>query len=249
MIIIIILIIVGIAYLPTFLNQQKLKPLIDNGIKAGLSREAIVIMLVRDATRSLGRVLNNNEVEKIKRIVNNRVTKINSSTPIEKTSDVEDVFRYINQTTSPFLLQNNERIVATIPAVGLREPRSIRTSTGAYGGPSFKVSKNVRLNTGVFRSSSQSHEELKNIDGGDLVITNQKILFTGKKRTSNIPFKKIVSIEPYSNYFVLHKDGKERAQYFLWPENLIKVKNDNGMDPLTGHILYGIIAKQLTELK
>ncbi len=143
-------------------------------------------------------------------------------------------------------MQRNEQIVAIVPAVGLREPRSIRTTHGVYGGPSIRVSRRTSIHGGGFRSTSSSHEELKDIDGGDLIITNQRLFFAGKKRTSNVPFKKIVSIEPYQNSLVLHKDGKERAQYFLWPENLIKIKEEGYSEPLTGFSIQALIEKQIT---
>jgi hypothetical protein len=120
-------------------------------------------------------VLPDGQVKMVKWIVAKRVAQVNDKAPVEKASDVEDVFRYLNQTASLFLLQKNEHIITTVPAVGLREPRSIRATRGAYGGPSFRVAKGVSMHVGAFRSTSSSREELKDIDGGDLVITNQRL--------------------------------------------------------------------------
>jgi len=45
----------------------------------------------------------------------------------------------------------------------------------------------------------------------------------------------------------VHKDGRERAQYFIWPSNLIKIKIDGQQETswLTGNILQEIIQKSL----
>ena len=243
-----ILIVIGIIWWIRGGEQRKLSPMIDNALKGNLSQEAITVLLVRQATRSLGRVLRDADVAKIKSIVASRVEKQQSQVKASGASDVRDVFAYLNQNNSPFLMQKNETVVVIVPAVGLREPRAIRTSTGAYGGPSVRVAKGVTVHAGAFRSTSSSHEELKDVDGGDLVITNQRIFFVGAKRTVNIPFKKIVSLEPYSNAIVLHKDGREKAQYFLWPNNLIRIPDITGeLVSVNGFILQGIIGNQIKE--
>jgi len=231
-----------LIFLPRYFRVQKVRSQIKAGYKDGLSQEAAVILVARDATRSLGRTMKSSEITRFRRIASRSLIKVDGRfPPKENLSDVDDVFRYLNQGTNPFLVQNGEKIVLVIPAVGLREPRSIRTTTGGYAGPSFRITKGVYFRVGGFRSTSQSHDELKNIDGGDLIITNQRIFFAGKQRISNALFKKIVSIEPYSDGIVLHKDGRERAQYFLWPENFIKY---NGA-AVTGYAIQDIIEKQL----
>ena len=243
--IVIILIIVGVIYWIAGSEKRKLAPIIDRALQGNLSQEAITILLARDATRSLGRVLNDGDVRRIERIVQSRIEKQQNQIPDQKSTDVMDVFRYLNQNSSPFLMQKNEEVVCCIPAVGLREPRAIRTTTGVYGGPSFRVAKGVTMRTGVSRSTSSSHEEVKDIDGGDLVITNQRIFFVGAKRTVNLPFKKIVSLEPYSNSIILHKDGREKAQHFIWPNNFIKISVENNPVVVTGFVLQDIIGNQI----
>jgi hypothetical protein len=78
------------------------------------------------------------------------------------------------------------------------------------------------------------------------VITNRRLFFVGKQRTANAPFKKILSIEPYANSIVVHKDGRERAQYFQWPKNLLKLPLGTDTQSLTGAALQALINDQLT---
>src|SRR5215831_1156393 len=200
-----------LLFLPKLLNIRKVNKIIDSALAGGLSSEAITILLARDATRSLGRVLADRELEKIRGLVDRRVMNETAEELRSPAADVQAVFQYLNQTAAPFLQQKGEKVVSIIPAVGLREPRAVRTTYGAYGGPSFRVAKGVRFHTGMSRSTSSSSDKLKDIDGGDLFITNQRLFFVGKLRTANAPFRKIVSIEPHDNSIVLHKDGRERA--------------------------------------
>jgi hypothetical protein len=43
----------------------------------------------------------------------------------------------------------------------LTEPRSVRTSRGAYAGPSFRIAKGVSFRFGGYCGTSESHEELR----------------------------------------------------------------------------------------
>jgi hypothetical protein len=243
---IIIAIVAFFLYLPKLINTQKVNKIIDAALAGGLSKEAITILLARDATRSLGRVLEDRELEKIRDMVDSRVNSDSIEELGHAAADVQAVFQYLNQTAAPFLLQKGERVARIIPAVGLREPRAVRTTYGTYGGPSVRVAKGVYIHGGVSRSTSSSSDKLKDIDGGDLFITNQRLFFVGKLRTVNAPFKKIVSIEPHENSIVLHKDGRERAQYFLWPSNLIKFENTSGtLEAFTGYSLQALVQHQL----
>lgn len=112
---------------------------------------------------------------------------------------------------SPVILKKNEELIFSVPNVSLSEPRAVRT--GSYGGPSFRVAKGVYFRVGGFKA--QSHDEIKNIDQGIITLTTTRVVFSGSKRTINIPLGKIISIEPYSDAIVLRREGKEKTQYFI----------------------------------
>src|SRR5262249_62218770 len=105
-------------------------------------------------------------------------------------------------------------------------------------GPYFRL--------GVSRATSSSRDDLTNIDSGDLVVTNQRLFFAGKQSTANAVLKKILSIEVYPNSIILHKDGKERAQHFRWPNNLVKIHAGAASEPLTGSALQTLVSNQLS---
>jgi len=128
--------------------------------------------------------------------------------------------------SSPILLKKDEELKCVIPSTSLREPRSVRMSHGSYGGPSFRVAKGVYFRVGGFGARSESHEEIKIIDEGVLTLTNKRVVFSGEKKTLNIKLNKIISIEPYSDGMALRREGKEKTQYFIWPENIAKLDVD-----------------------
>jgi len=111
-------------------------------------------------------------------------------------------------------LKRGERAVAVIPGVTLKEPRSVRTTYGGGGGPSFRIAKGVYFRTGGFAARSESHEEIKAIDSGTLTLTNRRVVFAGKKRTINFSLGKIVGMEPYRDGIAISRDGKQRREYY-----------------------------------
>jgi len=144
------------------------------------------------------------------------------------------------------VLNPNEQFIYAIPDVLFSEPRSVRETSGSYGGPSIRVAKGMTWRLGKFKSKSESHEELRNIDKGTLTITNKRLIFTGAVKNVNIELKKILSIEPYEDGISLNKEGKERPGYFT---NIDKQKiavaiQGRGYEiPLDGVILKVLIEK------
>src|SRR5262252_4856238 len=104
-----------LLFLPKLINIQKVNKIIDKAQDGGLSKEAITILLARDATHSLGRVLTDRELQKIWGMVERRYRNSNAQKPANPTADVQAVFQYLNQTATPFLLQKGEKIVNIIP--------------------------------------------------------------------------------------------------------------------------------------
>ena len=95
------------------------------------------------------------------------------------------------------LLKKNEHPILELENITLQEPRAVRVSRGGYGGTSIRIAKGITLHTGGTRGRSESHDEIRNIDNGKLLITNKRIMFLGSNRTTNIDINKIVSIEDY----------------------------------------------------
>lgn len=125
---------------------------------------------------------------------------------------------------SPIMLQPDEKAVCVIPNITLKEPRAIRKSSGSYGGPSFRITKGVSWRLGSFGSTSESYQQIRDIDKGTLIITNERFIFAGTMKTISLNLNKILQIDPFTDGVGLHRDGREKTQYFLWSENVAKIR-------------------------
>jgi len=112
---------------------------------------------------------------------------------------------------SPIILKKNEELIFSFPNIALWEPRSVRR--GGSTGTSFRVAKGVSFRVGGFQA--ESHEELRNIDHGPLTLTSKRLVFSGAKRTVNIPISKIISIDPFRDAISIRREGKEKTQNFV----------------------------------
>jgi len=119
------------------------------------------------------------------------------------------------QANTPVILKNNEKVYCAISGVILKEPRAVRVTHGGYAGPTVRIAKGVSFHLGSFGSSSQSHQEIKTIDKGILTLTNQRLIFSGAMKTISISIDKIVQIDPFVDGISLHKEGREKTQYFF----------------------------------
>ncbi len=111
---------------------------------------------------------------------------------------------------SPVALKRGEELVLVCSNVVLREPRSV--TTGVYGGPRIQVAKGLSFNVGGFRAAP--HEELKDIDSGDLVLTSKRLIFMGGKRTSTVNLTQVIGVEPYADAVAVHRSNKQRMEMF-----------------------------------
>jgi hypothetical protein len=100
-------------------------------------------------------------------------------------------------------LRDREHVLCVFPNTTLQVPRAVRRSRSVYGGPSIRIAKGLWWRFGESRGISESHDELRAIDVGTLLLTNQRIVFVGSQRTSSVPLEKVINIEGYS-------DGQDR---------------------------------------
>jgi hypothetical protein len=122
--------------------------------------------------------------------------------------------KFICGSTPNIALDHGEELLGAFPQTTLVEGRAVRTWRSQYGGPSFRIVKGLSYRFGGSRGTSESHEELRAVDCGTLALTNHRLIFMGLARTTSVDLEKIVSIEPLSDGFQLHREGKEKAQYF-----------------------------------
>ena len=92
----------------------------------------------------------------------------------------------------------------------LMEERAIRRSHGGA----------VRIMKGVYvgGSQSESHGELRAIDNGSLLLTNQRLIFNGGFKNIEYQLSKIVSIEEYKDAVEIGSSNRQKVQLYVVEE-------------------------------
>jgi len=81
--------------------------------------------------------------------------------------------------------------------VQLREFKSSgRTTSGSYGGASFRLSKNLSISAGGIEATTKARpEESTMIDTGEVVFTNQRVVFSGPNHTREWDLSKLLGMQ------------------------------------------------------
>lgn len=79
----------------------------------------------------------------------------------------------------------------------------------SYSGPriSFRVAKGIYLSHGTYKRHREVREVLKEIDQGDLYLTNKRALFKGSRKSISLPFNKIIDVDLYTDGVYLYKES------------------------------------------
>lgn len=94
--------------------------------------------------------------------------------------------------------------------VDMKETRSVRRSSGSFGG--VRIMKGVTV--GQYSGRSSSSLEWATLDNGSLYLTSKKLLFMGRKENRSIPLKKIVAVETFLDAVEITVDGRSKAIQF-----------------------------------
>ena len=136
----------------------------------------------------------------------------------------------------PILLKGGEEAVFVLAGASLHEPRAV--TRGAYGGPSLHVAKGLTLRVGGFQA--QSHDELKEIDTGTLVLSTKRLCFAGRLRSLEVFLSKLISVDAYSDAVAIRRTGKEKTEFFFGLDHhtyTFTVQGRSYSEPMSGLIL------------
>lgn len=148
----------------------------------------------------------------------------------------------------PVILKRGEEPIVVLPNLILREPQSVRTSYGSYGGPTVRLMKGVSFRLGGASHTSSSHDEIKIIDKGTLTITNKRLIFTGSMKTLNYNLSKILSITEFKDAIGIQKENKQKIEYYTNCDNLrldYEIDGRTRSIPFYGCLLKAAILSQL----
>ncbi|NYB53053.1 MAG: zinc ribbon domain-containing protein [Methanobacteriaceae archaeon] len=181
---------------------------------------------------------------------------------MEQKAAQNDLVNFVNQLDAgnvnlstipnpPIMLKKGEEACVVLGGITLREARAVRHTRGAYGGPTIRVAKGVSFRMGSVAARSESHEELRNIDQGTLVLTNKRLVFIGSKRTINIDLRKIIAIEAYKDGIASQRENKQKTEYFTGTDRHALTFNINGRShtvPFTGLILKAAVEGKIRQI-
>ena len=112
-----------------------------------------------------------------------------------------------NPLPAPVVLGRNESALWIYGNVTYYQEKVEKEFIGRHGGFSFKIMKGVYYRVGQSRGKPIEHSYMDKVGVGQLIITNQNIIFYSQAKSVRIPFKKIVGLVPYSDGIEVQKDG------------------------------------------
>lgn len=109
------------------------------------------------------------------------------------------------------IAKKDEAVHLEVPA-GLMKEVAIRQYQGGYSGVSFRVAKGVRFSTGGVRGKSVVvGTELQIEDEGLLAVSSKRAVFMGGKKTVEMLYSKLVSMNVYEDAIQFHVSNRQKA--------------------------------------
>jgi hypothetical protein len=116
---------------------------------------------------------------------------------------------------SPLILKRGERASLVVPATLARQ-QARRQWVGGSQGVSFPIGHTgIRYRVGSFHGHPIQQQSLGKLDAGILAVTNQRIAFIGKVKSTSIPFAKLLHVECYSDAVAVFQEGRENPDFYL----------------------------------
>lgn len=128
----------------------------------------------------------------------------------------------------PVNLQKGEKVVWTFPNSSYWEDKTTKKYVGGSDALSLRIMKGVYYRTSAFTGKTIENIERNHIDTGWLILTDLNLYYAGANKGFRIPYKKIVTFQPFSYGIGIIKDGANtKPQIFTTDDgwfayNLIK---------------------------
>tara|TARA_Y100001970_G_C14204273_1_gene842987 strand:- start:866 stop:1522 length:657 start_codon:yes stop_codon:yes gene_type:complete len=110
------------------------------------------------------------------------------------------------------MLKKGEHLVFDIPQISYCEERSVKMK-GNHRGFSVRLMKGLSYRFGTFEGGTE--QQVVELDEGNLILTNKRIIFSGKTKSVEYPLSKIVTIEPLDDGMVVNRSGKTKVEYYV----------------------------------
>jgi hypothetical protein len=116
---------------------------------------------------------------------------------------------------SPLVLKSAETAYLSIPATLAR--MVTRTHyVGTSSGLSFPIGHTgIRYRVGAFRGQPVQQQSLRKLDSGTFVLTNKRVAFIGRTKSTSILLAKIIHVEVYNDGVSVFQEGRETPDFYL----------------------------------
>lgn len=103
----------------------------------------------------------------------------------------------------------------------LSEDRTTTKHVGGSSGMSVPMGHGFRFRVGSYQGQTIRSEHLTQIDRGNLIVTTQRLIFTGSKSTITIPVAKVLHTLLYKNGVDVRAENRKKREVFLCPQPLL----------------------------
>lgn len=108
---------------------------------------------------------------------------------------------------APIILGKGEAVLWCYDGVTMWQEKVKREFVGGHSGFSFRIIKGVNYRVGNFKGHPVEHSYMDDAGTGSLYITNKHIIFHSTEKSTKIPYKKIIGLNPYQDGMGLQCDG------------------------------------------
>jgi hypothetical protein len=153
-------------------------------------------------------------------------------------------------TAPPLVVSEHEKVAAVLPKTTLLEPKMVRVRQGSRHSSSMRIARGYSFGSGNYNSTTESSEQLRAIDLGTLVVTNQRIVFLGTLKTISIDANKIIGVDKYRDSIGIHCKDKGNVESFKISNDLMLTYHEDQKDvlvPFAGQILGCIISHTMAD--
>jgi hypothetical protein len=112
-------------------------------------------------------------------------------------------------------LKRGELALASIAARLARNQTKTHWA-GSSQGFSFPIGHTgIRYRVGSYHGHPVQQQSLVTLDSGALVITNQRIAFIGRSKSTSIALAKLIHVQCYSDALAVFQEGRENPDFYL----------------------------------
>ena len=119
--------------------------------------------------------------------------------------------------STDIFLKKGEKLIFDIPGIQICEEKTIKVK-GSHSGYSVRIMKGLSYRFGDFESTAE--KRVAALDTGHFIITTKRLIFSGGKKSLDIPLSKIVSAKPVNNGILIDRTAKQNVEYFLGLDNV-----------------------------